>query len=224
MGGDTREVIREAAFRLFAIQGYEVTTVDEIVREAGAARSTFFRLYGSKEAVVFPDHDRLLQLVEARLRSATAGSAESALDSVADAVKVVLFHYVAEGARARERYRLTSTVVTLRDRELISGARYQRLFRRYISQWGDGSDAAELRAELMAAAVVAAHNRVMRRWLRSECSDPHREIEAAMMDVAALWQVRETPEPVLLALPPGVSAREAALAILRSRPTRDEGH
>lgn len=183
---ETSESIRRAAFRLFDEQGYDTTTVDQIVQAAGVSRSTFFRMFGSKEAVIFPDHDRLLSLVEDRLQASSSGSA---LVAVTDAVKVVLFHYISEGERARERYRLTSSVVALRERELASSARYQRLFRRYLSSWGDESEAAEQRAELMSAAVVAAHNRVLRRWLRSECDDPHREIADALTMVHQMFDV-----------------------------------
>jgi AcrR family transcriptional regulator len=175
-----RDEIVDAAFRLFAAHGYEETSVDDIASTAGVSRSTFFRSFGSKEAVIFPDHDELLGRVEERLRTTHA---DSALAAVTDAVKIVLFHYVGEGERARERYRLTSSVVPLRERELISGARYQRLFRRYLSHWGDASPDSELRAEVTAAAVVAAHNRVLRRWLRGECSDPRKEIELALATV-----------------------------------------
>lgn len=55
--------------------------------------------------------------------------------------------------------------------------------RRHISDWGDRSEASERRAELMAAAVVAAHNRVLSRWLRSECTDPQVEIDEALATV-----------------------------------------
>lgn len=175
-----RSDIVEAAFRLFAERGYDATSVDDIAAAAGVSRSTFFRSYGSKEAVIFPDHDALLQRVEDRLRSSHA---DSALAAVVDAVKIVLFHYVAEGERARERYRLTSSVTALRERELWGGLRYQRLFRTYLGRWADGSEAAELNAELMAASVVAAHNRVLRRWLRGEVEDPQREIEHALLAV-----------------------------------------
>jgi hypothetical protein len=44
-----------------------------------------------------------------------------------------------------------------------------------------------LRAELAAAAVVAAHNHVLRRWLRGECQDPVTELDAAMRQVLALF-------------------------------------
>jgi AcrR family transcriptional regulator len=172
--------IVDAAFELFEKQGYDATSVDDIAERAGISRSTFFRTYGSKESVIFPDHDALLRAVEERL---AASSERSAIRAVSDAVRLVLFHYVAEDDRARQRYRLTSSVPALRERELVSSARYQRLFRRYISEWGDRSDEAEMRAELMSAAVVAAHNRVLRQWLRSEVADPRVEIDAALSTV-----------------------------------------
>lgn len=195
--------IAEAAFRLFADHGYETTSVDDIATAAGVSRSTFFRAYGSKEAVIFPDHDEILARVEQRLQTSPAASG---LAAVTDAVKIVLFHYVAEGQRARDRYHLTSAVSALRERELVSGARYQRLFRRYLSRWGDGSEPSELRAELMSAAVVAAHNRVLRRWLRGECTDPQREIESALATVQRVFADAGDDSPVaVVVLPHGVA-------------------
>ncbi len=90
----------------------------------------------------------------------------------------MLKHYVEEGDLARRRYALTSGVPALRDREIASVARYQRLFREFIADWmGDPAEPAPLRAELMAAAVVAAHNHVLRRWLRGEGPDPVAEVD-----------------------------------------------
>ncbi len=207
-----RDEIAAAAFRLFATRGYDATSVDDIATEAGVSRSTFFRTYGSKEAVIFPDHDDLLRRVEERL---SPESADSALRTVTDAVKVVLSHYVAEGDRARERYRLTSTVPALRDRELTSGARYQRLFRSYLSKWGDGSEPSELRAELMAAAVVAAHNRVLRRWLRNESTDPQRDVEQALAGVHRIFDPTTERDPAAVVVVPAGLSMETIEASIR---------
>lgn len=49
----TREALRAAAFRLFRTKGFDRTSVDEIAAEAGVSRTTFFRYYPTKEAVVF---------------------------------------------------------------------------------------------------------------------------------------------------------------------------
>jgi AcrR family transcriptional regulator len=212
----TKEVIREAAFSLFARDGYGITTVDDIVRFAGVARSTFFRLYGTKEAVIFPEHDDILERVEARLKSSDAASA---LDAVTDAVKVVLFHYVAEGERARERYRLTSAVPSLRERELLSSERYLRLFRRYISGWGDGTEQSELMAEVMAAGVVAAHNRVLRQWLRQEIGNPHVAIDAALALVADIYTREASGRAIVVVTSPGVSDQEILDSLSGLRPS-----
>jgi AcrR family transcriptional regulator len=180
-----RERLAEAAFALFDERGYEQTTVDDITERAGLGRTTFFRHYRSKEDVIFPDHDRLLEQVADRLRTSSHGTA---LVAVSDAVRLVLLHYVGEGDLARRRYALTSAVPALRDREIASVARYQRLFREFIAGWmGDITEPAPLRAELMAAAVVAAHNHVLRRWLRGESPDPSRELDDAMRLVTGLF-------------------------------------
>jgi hypothetical protein len=71
-----------------------------------------------------------------------------------------------------ERYRLIREVPTLREREIASVSRYERLFTRYLlghfdeDAHRDGDDD-PLLAEVAASAVVAAHNHVLRRWLRA---------------------------------------------------------
>ncbi|HEX3715827.1 MAG TPA: TetR/AcrR family transcriptional regulator [Trebonia sp.] len=178
-----RERLADAAFALFDERGYEQTTIDDITDRAGLGRTTFFRHYRSKDDVIFPDHDRLLDQIGERLRTS---SHSTALAAVSDAVRLVLQHYIEEGDLARRRYALTSSVPALHDREIVSVARYQRLFREFIAGWMAGnSEPDPLRAELMAAAVVAAHNHVLRRWLRGESPDPAREVDDALNLVIA---------------------------------------
>ena len=180
-----RTRLTDAALTLFDERGYEQTTVDDIVERAGVGRTTFFRHYGSKEAVIFPDHDRLLDAIRDRLATSTHATA---LVAVSDAVRLVLLHYLEEGDLAIRRYALTSRVPALRDREIASVARYQRLFREFIAGWmASTAEPDPLRAELMAAAVVAAHNHVLRRWLRGESPDPVREVDAALSLVISLF-------------------------------------
>ncbi|WP_151772118.1 TetR/AcrR family transcriptional regulator [Streptomyces abyssomicinicus] len=188
-----RTRLADAAFALFDERGYEQTTVDDIAERAGLGRTTFFRHYRSKEDVIFPDHDQLLEAIRDRL--ATSSEA-TALVAVSDAVRLVLHHYLEEGELARRRYKLTSRVAALRDREIASVARYQRLFREFIAHWmGSGERTASLRAELMAASVVSAHNHVLRRWLRGECADPVGEVDEAMREVVALFPHPGAPVP-----------------------------
>lgn len=179
-----KERLVEAAFALFAERGYDETTVDDITDRAGVGRTTFFRTFRSKEDVIFPDHEVLLQAIEARL----AGSTDrTALIAVTEGARLVLRHYLAEGERARTRYRLTRSIPALRDREIAGVQQYQRLFRRFLHRWMGGGEDTALRAELMAGAVVTAHNHVLRRWLRGVADDPEREFDTAVTSAVDLF-------------------------------------
>jgi AcrR family transcriptional regulator len=180
-----RERLTAAALELFDDRGYEQTTVEDIAARAGVGRTTFFRAFGSKEDAVFPHHEQVLAAVHARLAAATP---ETAAVAVVEAARLVLRHYLAEGAVARRRYRLTSSVPALRAREIASMQQYQRLFRGYLAGWlGDAADpAVGLRAELGANLVVTAHNFVLRRWLRGLTGDAEAEFDAAMAEATGM--------------------------------------
>jgi AcrR family transcriptional regulator len=51
----TRKAIQDHAFRLFAAQGYDETTVEQIAAAAEISPSTFFRYFPTKEDVVVTD-------------------------------------------------------------------------------------------------------------------------------------------------------------------------
>lgn len=165
-----RRELAAAAMELFATKGYEATTVDEIAAAAGVARRTFFRHFRSKEEAIFPDHDDTLVRAEAVLNAAPPH--EHPLDTVCRGIKEVMKMYAGSPAVSVERYRLTREVPTLREREIASVARYERLFTRYLlghfdeRDHHDGNDD-PLLAEVAASAVVTAHNHVLRRWLRA---------------------------------------------------------
>ncbi|MFE6102081.1 TetR family transcriptional regulator [Streptomyces laurentii] len=165
-----RRELAAAAMELFAAKGYEATTVDEIAAAAGVARRTFFRHFRSKEEAIFPDHDDTLVRAEAVLNAAPPH--EHPLDTVCRGIKEVMKMYAGAPAVSVARYRLTREVPTLREREIASVARYERLFTRYLlghfdeRDHHDGNDD-PLLAEVAASAVVTAHNHVLRRWLRA---------------------------------------------------------
>lgn len=74
----TRWAIQEHALRLFAEQGYEATTVDQIAAAAEISPSTFFRYFATKEDVVVQDEfDE--QFVEA---FRAAGAAQDPIDAL----------------------------------------------------------------------------------------------------------------------------------------------
>ncbi len=63
----TRAAIQAHALRLFELQGYDATTVDQIAEAAEVSQSTFFRYFPTKEDVVL--HDRFDPLLLAAFRA-----------------------------------------------------------------------------------------------------------------------------------------------------------
>ncbi|MEU0399485.1 TetR family transcriptional regulator [Streptomyces sp. NPDC006197] len=204
-----RRELATAAMELFATKGYEATTVDEIAAAAGVARRTFFRHFRSKEEAIFPDHDDTLVRAEAVLNAAPPH--EHPLDTVCRGIKEVMKMYAGSPAVSVERYRLTREVPTLREREIASVARYERLFTRYLlghfdeRDHHDGNDD-PLLAEVAASAVVTAHNHVLRRWLRAGGEG---DVEAQLDHAFAI--VRET-------FGSGIGARPAAAGSTTAAP------
>jgi AcrR family transcriptional regulator len=55
---ETRRLLEEKARQLFARHGFRATSIDQIAAAAGVSRTTFFRYFPSKEAVVFASQQR----------------------------------------------------------------------------------------------------------------------------------------------------------------------
>ncbi|MGW5283316.1 TetR family transcriptional regulator [Streptomyces collinus] len=164
-----RDALVAAAFRLFLDRGYEQTTVDDIVALAGVGRRSFFRYFPSKEDVVFPDHERCLADMTAFLAAST--EEDEPVRRVCDAARLVLRMYAENPTFSVQRYRLTKQVPGLRAYELSVVWRYERALAGYLRGRFADRPGGTLRADVVAAAVVAAHNNALRSWLRSDGED-----------------------------------------------------
>jgi len=158
---DARTVVVAAAIDLFARQGFDQTSVEQIAKAAGVSRSTFFRQFGGKDDVVFADHELLL----AELREYLDQPHENPWIAVRDASIRVFTHFAANPDLARRRYAIVRGVPALRDREIVTVFRYERLFDEYLRRSIPGLD--PLDAVGFAALITAVHNHVLRQLLRS---------------------------------------------------------
>lgn len=187
--GDARRRITHAAMDLFERQGYAATTVDAIAESAGVARRTFFHHFASKDAVVFPDHEHLIERVSAHLH---AQPATDPVDALGSAVRLILASYLADPDVALRRYQLTRTTPELREREVAWVQRYQLLFSRYLDECWSGAPQGDLAADVVAAGAVALHNHVLRHWLKGGGQgDALTDLDAALL----WWRGSAVAEP-----------------------------
>ncbi|MFT4305265.1 MAG: TetR/AcrR family transcriptional regulator [Microbacterium sp.] len=157
---DARTAVLASALQLFASQGFEQTTVDQIARAAGISRSTFFRQFGGKDDVVFADHELLL----GELRDYLLRPQPNPWAAVCEASMRAYRHFAADPELARRRFAIVRQVGTLRDREIVTASRYERLFTEYLRR--ELPDLDPVDAVGFAALVTATHNHVLRQLLR----------------------------------------------------------
>ncbi|MFF0816552.1 TetR family transcriptional regulator [Rhodococcus sp. NPDC003318] len=170
------QVVSEA-LRLFSEQGYEATSVDEIAEAAGISRRTFFRQFRSKEDVVFADHEVLLEQVSSFL----AAEHPDPWNAVCDAATIVFERFSGWNEVARRRYAVVHEVPALRDREIVTIYRYERLFVEYLRRAAPG--APDLMRVQFAASVIATHNYLLRRMVRDGARTTSPELRAALADI-----------------------------------------
>lgn len=156
--------IQDEALRLFAAQGYDATTVEQIAEAAEVSPSTFFRYYPTKEDTVVmdrfdpvlldwftdPDDDRSpLEIARTSIRQAIEQLPDSEL------------------AKARERSRLSIGVPSLRSRAIEYNAEMLAVVGRNLARrLGRPSDDIEILT--FGGAMMGTLTAVVMAWVRDE--------------------------------------------------------
>lgn len=174
-----------AAIRRLAERGYDATTAEDLADAVGMSRSTFFRRFGSKDDVVFADHDVALAQLQQHLKGSELSPSETLVGGTTD----VLRHLIRDPEAARLRFELMRLTPSLRDRELVITHRYERVYARYLRERAPAATPEWVVATL-SAGLVAVHNLALREWLHGRDQDPAgraaREL-AALVERFAQW-------------------------------------
>ena len=163
----TRRAIRAAAFRRFAEQGYEATTVDQIAADADVSPSTFFRYFPTKEdLVISDDYDPLL---ESALRARPVD--EPLVESIRHAMIEPLREIVAvdhDNMVMRMRILIDNPVVNARNQAELHRTR-DVLLSVFCERSGRSPEEFELRVQI--AAFLAATMETILYWAERDGHD-----------------------------------------------------
>jgi AcrR family transcriptional regulator len=101
---EIRQDLSKAAIRLFLEQGFEATTIDEIVAPLGVSRRTFFRHFPTKEDLVFVWYEDLTEGLVAECAARPAS--ETAYQAVCAALRSLLRLYDSDPLWSKQMMRL----------------------------------------------------------------------------------------------------------------------
>lgn len=209
-----RVAVADVAVRMFAENGFQATSATAIAEAARVSRSTFFRHFRSKEDVIFADHDELLEAITEFFAREHADPYRA----VCDAAMMVFRRFRDRLPVVQLRDRVVRQTPELRDRELVTSSRYERLFVSYLRR--RLPDEPPLPAVRFAAAVIATHNYELRRLLRSPEPVDERELATELDRVRAMHGVGPVVDPpvtatdvVVAVFPAGTSPDRVAAAV-----------
>jgi DHA2 family multidrug resistance protein-like MFS transporter len=148
----TRATIQACALRLFREQGYDATTIDQIIAAADVSETTFFRYFPTKEDVVLrDDYDPLL--IEAFQAQPPQLAAVPALRAAFAAAFGSMT--AQQRAEQKERIRLTFTVPRLRAAMLDQISQAMQLLARAMAERA-GRQPDDVTVRAVVGAVVGA--------------------------------------------------------------------
>lgn len=160
------DTLVEVALSLFDAHGFGAVTVDQIAEQAEVSPRTFFRYFGSKEAVLFADQDEMLALVRASITARPTG--EAPLVALRYALEDVMEHYAEHRDRHLRRARMAESgaEVAAYQRSVVLPEWEDALTEVVADRLGVHADI-DLRPRLLAGTAMAALQAVGGVWLTS---------------------------------------------------------
>lgn len=177
----TRRALAETALRLFREQGYEETTLEELVAEVEVSMRTFFRYFSSKEDVAVAAETELWDAwVEEFVRREIP---ETALEALRDAVLSVLRGMDEEWFDRLLRTRLLAArTPALRERHASASHDAEtRLLRELENRLGTDSRT-DVRLPLLAEMALSAFRCGGKNWLADQPGDAPDSGRAALVN------------------------------------------
>jgi len=159
----TRQALSDAAWRLVEEHGIENVTADAIAEGADVSRSTFFRYFGSKEAVLFTWREPLLDAFEQEL--ARREPAERGFDVVRRALVAIAVRYQAQRDEIVWRQAIINASPSLVGFEYEVDRRWEDAIAEALLAGERRSAAARRTAQLRAGAILGVVRVTLRLWI-----------------------------------------------------------
>ena len=179
--------LEQVAFDLFAVNGFEQTTIEDIAVAAGIGRRTFFRYFPSKNDVPWGMFEVELERMRARLKACPRDV------QLMDAIRVALvdFNQVAPDQipRHRRRMELILRVPALLAHSTLRFAAWRAVVAEFAAErTGQRSDS--LAPQAIAHAVLGVAIAAYEQWLDDEAADLGVLLDSAMRQLAAAFEHR----------------------------------
>jgi mycofactocin system transcriptional regulator len=180
----SRAELEQAAFALFAAQGFDATTVDEIAAAAGIGRRTFFRYFPSKNDIPWGAFEDELERMRVRLKACPPEV------PLMDAIRVALIDFnrvaPAQVPLHRRRMELILRVPTLLAHSTLRFTAWREVVAEFVAE-RTGRRPDDLAPQTIAHAVLGVAIAAYEHWLDDPGSDLGALLDDAMCQLSAAF-------------------------------------
>ena len=180
--GTSARELEVIALKLFAEQGFDETTVEQIAAAAGITRRTFFRYYGSKADVLWNEFDHEVETIRVLLAATPDGL--PVLEAVRRAVLEANHYSAADVPELRMRMSLLSTVPDLAASATIHYDAWERAIAHFVGR-RTGQPTESLYPLAVGRSVLATCRAAYERWSARADADLVVYLDAALRALAA---------------------------------------
>jgi len=180
----TRRVVRaelmEVGMALFAQQGYEQTTIEQVAQAAGMSKRSFFRYFPSKEDLVLDNQDAIGEELAEALAARPAD--EPPWYALRRAFDLIVERMDDRQERSERLLRMLNSTPTLLAGQLARRSRWRDLLAPHLVDRlsADTPELARLKAAALAGSALACYEAMQSTWLAAE----GRPSVAALLDSA----------------------------------------
>ena len=186
----SRDELEQTAFALFAAQGFEATTVDEIAAAAGIGRRTFFRYFPSKNDIPWGAFEDELDRMRVRLKACPPEV------PLMDAIRLALIDFnrvePAQVPLHRRRMELILRVPALLAHSTLRFAAWRAVIAEFAAE-RTGRRPDDLAPQAIAHAVLGVAVAAYEQWLDDEDAELGALLDAAMRQLGAAFAGRLSP-------------------------------
>jgi TetR/AcrR family transcriptional regulator, regulator of mycofactocin system len=180
----SRAELEQVAFDLFAANGFEQTTVEDIAAAAGIGRRTFFRYFPSKNDIPWGMFEVELERMRARLKACPPDV------HLMDAIRVALVDFnkvePAQIPRHRRRMELILRVPALLAHSTLRFAAWRDVVAEFVGE-RTGQRPDSLAPQAIAHAILGVAVAAYEQWLDDEDADLGTLLDSAMRELAAAF-------------------------------------
>jgi AcrR family transcriptional regulator len=164
-----RAKVLNVARKLFAKQGFDATTLEQICHSALISKRSFFRYFTDKESLVFPNREERLENFATFLMANQ--EVDNPFDSLRAATQVFGAEYNEHKEHLLDQQALIYSSLELRGREREIDKDWQDAIARAFSARAGNSPDGDLWARVLAGAIMGVVRSTMNFWFDHDC-DP----------------------------------------------------